>query len=140
METNCSEATRQPRSKRVSVNVETPNLSWCAGQERSSDQSFLDHTFPTSNSPVDLQVYVTDMDVSEATKQRMSQMPFIHFGRPDIKNLFRQARLQALHSQQQNHIAVCVCAPKRIVQLCRKACAKYSDGRVTFDFHYEVFE
>ena len=142
--TTCSGAKRRPQSKSVSLDVETPPHFWSAGAERSCERSFLDHAFPTSNddsneSPVDLQVYITDMDVSIATKQRLSQMPFIHFGRPDIKNLFRQARLEALRSQQPAHIAVCVCAPKRIVHICRKACAKYSDRHVSFDFHSEVF-
>jgi predicted ferric reductase len=136
-----SGASRRPPSRSLSFNMEVPHPSWCAGQERSVNQSFLDHAFPTSNdSPVDLQVYLTDMDVSVATKEHMSQMPFIHFGRPDIKDLFRQARHEALRSHQQSHIAVCVCAPRRIVHLCRKACAKFSDGRVSFDFHSEVFE
>ena len=136
-----SGVSRRPPSRSLSFNMEVPHPSWCAGQERSVDQSFLDHAFPTSNdSPVDLQVYLTDMDVSVAAKEHMSQMPFIHFGRPDIKDLFRQARHEALRSHQQSHIAVCVCAPRRIVHLCRKACAKFSDGRVSFDFHSEVFE
>lgn len=131
----------RPPSRSVSFNMEVPHPSWCAGEERSVDRSFLDHAFPTSNdSPVDLQVYLTDTDVSVATKEHMSQMPFIHFGRPDIKSLFRQARHEALRSHEKAHIAVCVCAPKRIVLLCRKACAKYSDRQVSFDFHSEVFE
>jgi hypothetical protein len=69
----------------------------------------------------------------------MAQMPFVKLGRPDIKNLFHQARHDALRHGHAR-VAVCVCAPSRIVNLCRKACAKYSDRYVAFDFHYEVFE
>ena len=70
----------------------------------------------------------------------MSQIPFVHFDRPDIPSLFHSARREALHNGHQARIAVCVCAPQRIVDLCRQACAKYSDRYVAFDFHYEVFE
>jgi len=131
------------QSRRVSFKIEGKHPSWRAGEERSYDKSFLDHAFQnnkSNESPIDLQVYLTNKNVSRATKKHMSQMPFVHFNRPDIQSLFYSARREALHNGHQARIAVCVCAPQRIVDLCRKACAKYSDRYVAFDFHYEVFE
>ena len=131
------------QSRRARFKVEETHASWRAGEERSYDQSFLDHAFQNNNSnesPIDLQVYLTNKNVSCATKKHMSQIPFVHFDRPDIPSLFHSARREALHNGHQARIAVCVCAPQRIVDLCRQACAKYSDRYVAFDFHYEVFE
>lgn len=130
----------QRNSMSVTFNVDKPNAPWKAGDERSVDQSFLDQAFEAQNqkeSPLDLQVYLTNKKVSRATKRRMP--PFVTIGRPDIKNLFREARHDALRNHQPR-VAVCVCAPLRIVDLCRRASAKYSDRYVAFDFHYEVFE
>lgn len=128
-------------NKSISFNVDKPHKPWKAGDERSVDESFLDQAFGESNSqaesPLDLQVYLTNKQVSRATKRRMP--PFVTIGRPDIQCLFREARHGALRNHQPR-VAVCVCAPLRIVDLCRKACAKYSDRYVAFDFHYEVFE
>ena len=56
-----------------------------------------------------------------------------------LEKIFRDARYEALKNYEQR-VAVCVCAPGRIVELCRKACAKYSDRYVSFDLHFEVFD
>jgi len=130
-----------PRSnKTVSFNVGNRRASWRAGEERSIDESFLNHAFESQDpkaSPLDLQVYLTQKEVPRAIQRGMP--PFVTIGRPDIQSLFQQARSDALRNHQPR-VAVCVCAPLRIVDLCRKACAKYSDRYVTFDFHFEVFE
>ena len=84
--------------------------------------------------PLDLQVYLTGKGSPPP-----NMPPFIHFGRPDVKGIFQKLRDDALLSGERR-IAVCVCAPMRLVNICRRACAKYSDRRVAFDFHYEVFD
>lgn len=86
-----------------------------------------------TSSPLDLQVYLTGKQTPENTAP-----PFIYHGRPDIKQLFSQMKQEAL-AQGERRVAVCVCAPKRLVSICQKASVKYSDSKVCFDFHYEVF-
>jgi len=116
-------------------------------------QSFLDDAYNTNNidkdpnddgvnkgsqpaeGPLDLQVYLTARkDVNPA----IENLPFVHRRRPDIKELFRKTRDEAIEKGE-CRVAVCVCAPKIIVDMCHTACVKYSDRKVCFDFHYEVF-
>uniref|UniRef100_A0A7S1D076 Ferric reductase NAD binding domain-containing protein n=1 Tax=Cyclophora tenuis TaxID=216820 RepID=A0A7S1D076_CYCTE len=96
----------------------------------------LDRAYPNTTiegGPLDLQVYLT------AKNPPPGMPPFVHYGRPDVKGLFQKLRDDAIEAGERR-VAVCVCAPMRLVNLCRKACAKYSDRRVAFDFHFEVFE
>eukprot|EP00542_Grammatophora_oceanica_P012506 CAMPEP_0194044016 /NCGR_PEP_ID=MMETSP0009_2-20130614/15563_1 /TAXON_ID=210454 /ORGANISM="Grammatophora oceanica, Strain CCMP 410" /LENGTH=969 /DNA_ID=CAMNT_0038688429 /DNA_START=590 /DNA_END=3499 /DNA_ORIENTATION=+ len=85
---------------------------------------------------LDLQVYLT---AKNKTNPGISELPFVHTGRPDIKALFRKMKEEAI-AKGERRVAVCVCAPLRLVVIARKACAKYSDRQVRFDFHEEVFE
>jgi predicted ferric reductase len=131
------------KSRMDAFKVEGTNATWSAGDEHSIDQSFFDHAFQNHDLEelqIDLQVYLTDKNLSQATKTHVAELPFIHFGRPDLKNIFLTARQDAFLTGRQTRIAVCVCAPPCIVDLCRAACARFSDRYVTFDFHYEVFE
>jgi len=104
-------------------------------------QTFLDDAYNDfdDNAPedaLDLQVYLTSRkDVDSATLN----LPFVHKGRPDIKEIFRKMRDDAI-DRGEERVAVCVCAPKIIVNMCHKACVKYSDRKVCFDFHFEVFD
>ena len=84
---------------------------------------------------LDLQVYLT----GKSAPTNLAQLPFVHFKRPDVKKLFSDMREDAM-AKGETRIAVCVCAPARLVQICRKACAKYSDRKIQFDFHEEVFD
>ena len=84
---------------------------------------------------LDLQVYLT----GKSAPMNLAQLPFVHFNRPDVKKLFSDMREDAI-AKGETRIAVCVCAPARLVQICRKACAKYSDQKIQFDFHEEVFD
>ena len=84
---------------------------------------------------LELQVYLT----GKYDDSQLAGLPFVHFRRPDVKKLFADMREDAI-SKGERLVAVCVCAPTRLVQICRKACAKYSDGIVQFDFHEEVFD
>lgn len=142
-------------SKGEAVHIESPrspymkeddSKAWRKGLKQGqsitslNDESFLDHAFRVQedqdDNPIDLQVYLTNKKLSRAARQNLPL--FVTIGRPDIDNLFRQARRDALKNHQQ-YIAVCVCAPQRIVDLCHQGCAKYSDRYVTFDFHSELF-
>jgi hypothetical protein len=101
------------------------------------DQSFLDEAYnPRHADPsqvLDLQVYLTTK-----TRSPVVGLPFVRLGRPDIKEIFAQMREQALQ-QGERRVAVCVCAPKRLIIICQKACIKHSDHHVQFDLHSEVF-
>ena len=105
------------------------------------NQTFLDAAYNKINQyhgpgqPLDLQVYLTSKDASQSM---MSNYPFVHQNRPDIQLLFRRMRADAV-AKGERYVAVCICAPERLVLLCKKACAKFSDRRLRFDLHYEVF-
>jgi len=106
------------------------------------NQSFLDAAYneggqdSNSQEALDLQVYLT---TKSAAANAISHLPFVHNGRPDVKELFRKMRDEAI-AKGEHQVAVCVCAPKRLVMICQKACTKYSDRKVRFDFHFEVFD
>lgn len=85
---------------------------------------------------LELNCFVTSKDLSQSD---MMNLPFIHPSRPDIKKLFLDLRQEAINMKEKR-VAVCICAPPELVQLTRKACVKYSNRHVRFDFHYEVFE
>ena len=107
----------------------------------SMDETFLREAYANDDSTtapqqaLDLQVYLT----SKNAPPGVASFPFVHLGRPNVKEIFAQMREEAI-AMRESRVAVCVCAPKRLVNLCQKACAKYSDSRVAFDFHYEVFD
>jgi predicted ferric reductase len=103
------------------------------------DDTFLGAAYneTTVRSPtdvLDMQIYLTSTDPSSG----LSDLPFVYHGRPDIKRLFLKMREGALVSGE-SRVAVCVCAPSRIVDLCQEACVKFSDARFRFDFHSEEF-
>jgi len=68
-----------------------------------------------------------------------AMVPFVTKGRPNLKSIFLQMREEAIVLGERR-VAICVCAPTRLVTICRKACAKFSDRKVRFDFHSEVFD
>mmetsp|Transcript_8816 Transcript_8816/g.13569 ORF Transcript_8816/g.13569 Transcript_8816/m.13569 type:complete len:825 (-) Transcript_8816:102-2576(-) len=106
-------------------------------------QSFLDEAYVDPENTnmydaLDLQVYLTtarNNDVNPA----LADLPFINRRRPNIDQIFRDMRDEAIE-QKERYVAVCVCAPKVLVNMCQNACVKYSDKRVRFDFHFEVFD
>eukprot|EP00541_Cyclophora_tenuis_P000342 CAMPEP_0116574856 /NCGR_PEP_ID=MMETSP0397-20121206/19632_1 /TAXON_ID=216820 /ORGANISM="Cyclophora tenuis, Strain ECT3854" /LENGTH=560 /DNA_ID=CAMNT_0004103679 /DNA_START=75 /DNA_END=1757 /DNA_ORIENTATION=- len=108
----------------------------------STDETFLreaydydDDATAAPQDALDLQVYLTAKNAPPG----VASFPFVHLGRPDVKDIFAKMREEAI-AQKERRVAVCVCAPKRLVNLCQKASAKYSDHKVSFDFHYEVFD
>lgn len=80
---------------------------------------------------LDMQVYLTGDVPSHGG------LPFVRFGRPDIQALFEEMKKEAFASGNRK-VAVCVCAPQKLTNLCRRACVLYSDDEVRFDFHSEV--
>merc|ERR1711862_933641 len=76
----------------------------------------------SSSDALDLQVYLTAK--KNAVNPTLEQLPFIHRGRPNIKELFRKTRDEAI-MKKEKRVAVCVCAPKRLVHMCHKACVKF---------------
>lgn len=83
-----------------------------------------------------LDCYLTPREMKDAG---ITSMPFVQQGRPDMKKIFLNMREEAIKAGE-SRVAVCVCAPKRLVQICKMACTKYSNRKVRFDFHSEVFD
>ena len=83
-----------------------------------------------------LDCYLTAREMEDAG---ITSLPFVHKGRPDMKQIFLDLREEAIKAGERR-VAICVCAPKRLVQICKMACTKYSNRKVRFDFHSEVFE
>lgn len=81
---------------------------------------------------LDLQVFLT----SNERNKRLSRLPFVRFGRPNINQIFSQMRENALLNGEKR-VAVYVCAPARLAQMCRKSCVKFLDDDIQFDFHVE---
>jgi hypothetical protein len=83
---------------------------------------------------VDIQVYLTGQHRSAPDN------PYVRLGRPNIKKLFMDMKREAIKDGETIKVAVCVCAPRKLTQLCQKACIVYSDNHVRFDFHSESME
>lgn len=83
----------------------------------------------------ELEQQVLDMQVY-LTANSQSDIPFARSGRPNIKELFLDMKQETIDAGE-NRVAVCVSAPRKLLNLCRKACAVYSDSKVRFDFHAE---
>ncbi len=80
---------------------------------------------------LDMQLYLTG--------HNQINIPNARTGRPDFKAIFLEMKeLAKIYGEKR--IAVCVCAPPKLSNLCRKACIVYSDAEVRFDFHTESME
>jgi ferredoxin-NADP reductase len=90
----------------------------------------------SSDEVLDLSCFLTSKD---AVKSDIIDLPFVHPNRPDIKKIFLEMRDEAMRMKEKR-VAVCICAPPQLVAMTNKACVKYSNKHVRFDFHYEVFE
>ncbi len=100
------------------------------------DDSLVGASDSNSDEVLSLDCYLTAKEMKDAG---ITAMPFVHQGRPDMKKTFLMMREEAI-KQGEKRVAVCVCAPKRLVQICKMACIKYSNSKVRFDFHSEVFD
>lgn len=108
------------------------------GKKAGDEDSFLGVAYNGSGRSatdvLDMQVYLTSTEHNSG----LCDIPFVYHGRPDIKRLFVKMKEEALASGEKR-VAVCVCAPSRVVDICQEACVKFSDARVRFDFHAEEF-
>jgi len=88
------------------------------------------------DSLLELDFFLTNKDVKD---DMQGNLPFLNSGRPDLKELFENMRNEAI-MMGEKRVAVCVCASKIFVDICRHACIKYSNQKVRFDFHSETFD
>lgn len=101
-----------------------------------SDTGSIIEGSAASEEVLDLNCFITSKD---AVQSEMTDLPFVHPNRPDIKKIFLEMREEAIRMKEKR-VAVCICAPPQLVATTKKACVKYSNKHVRFDFHYEVFE
>jgi hypothetical protein len=80
---------------------------------------------------LDMQLYMTNKHQTDFN------LPNVQFGRPDLKKMFLDMKEEA-EAKGEKRIAVCVCAPQKISDICHKACIVYSNKHVQFDFHTEI--
>jgi predicted ferric reductase len=85
---------------------------------------------------LELHCYLTAKEMNECG---ISDMPFFNQCRPDMKLIFLKLRKEAIR-RGEKRVAICVCAPTRLVNITREACVKYSNRHVRFDFHSEIFD
>ena len=85
---------------------------------------------------LELDCYLTANEVRDTG---LSGLPFMNQGRPDMKRIFLEMREEAI-KHGEKRVAICVCAPQRLVDITREACVKFSNRHVRFDFHSEVFD
>ena len=110
----------------------------------------------TGEDILDLEIYLTSTKPDEVLLFDPSRK-HIKYGRPDIPEIFlrmkRDILIEAFASLSngnsgdlsvdnttvgEHRVAVCISAPQALTNACRKACIKYSDEIVKFDFHYET--
>jgi len=85
---------------------------------------------------LELDCYLTAKEMKECG---INDLPFVNKCRPDMKKIFLQMRKEAI-LRGEKRVAICVCAPTRLVNITREACVKYSNRHLRFDFHSEVFD
>jgi len=85
---------------------------------------------------LELDCYLTAKETQDCG---LGDLPFVNQCRPDMKKIFLSMRGEAI-LRGEKRVAICVCAPQRLVSITREACVKYSNRHVRFDFHSEVFD
>uniref|UniRef100_A0A7S1ZTX8 FAD-binding FR-type domain-containing protein n=1 Tax=Trieres chinensis TaxID=1514140 RepID=A0A7S1ZTX8_TRICV len=94
----------------------------------------------TAADVLQLDFFLTAKEIKkQGAGEAVKDMPFVTQGRPQLKAIFARMREEAIRGGERR-VAICLCAPKRLEDICRRACAKFSDGIVRFDFHSEVFD
>ena len=140
-DSNLGEEKPKGDSTKMVAYAESPEI-YMQDQTNVSELATLHHLDPTFHSThlnlqqvedcLDIEIYLTKKDEENA------DIPGVKFGRPDLKKIFNELRKEAIKNGEKR-IAVCVCGPSRITDLCRKACIQLSDKDVRFDFHQEEF-
>mmetsp|Transcript_16218 Transcript_16218/g.24244 ORF Transcript_16218/g.24244 Transcript_16218/m.24244 type:complete len:632 (+) Transcript_16218:56-1951(+) len=103
------------------------------------DQKLMVNEDGSGGDDVELSVYLT-----KNTLALTENMDRVKTGRPNFDQIFQDMKNKAVE-EGEAFVAVCVCGPGVMVDACRDACRRYSDGvckggGVTFDFHEETFE
>ena len=102
------------------------------------DQKLMVNEDGSGGDDVELSVYLT-----KNTLALTENMDRVKTGRPNFDQIFQDMKNKAVE-EGEAFVAVCVCGPEVMVDACRDACRRYSDGvckgGVTFDFHEETFE
>ena len=91
---------------------------------------------PVDDNILEMDCYLTAKEIRDCG---LESLPFVNKKRPDMKGIFLGMRQEAMR-QNEKRVAVCICGPTRLVDITRKACVKFSNRHVRFDFHYEVFD
>lgn len=125
-------APRQSRKKRAVS---------AAAEATRSDESTFRAAFenPSIHEILELQVYLTSQQRQNTMPSELSNLSFIHSGRPNIPKILADMREEALEMGL-TRVAVFLCAPARLALICQNACVKFSDDRFQFDFHMEYQE
>ena len=122
------ESTRQPMTK-----TKTHNMRLKDDNIEEYDEEGSEGIDPEEvGNVVDVQIFLTKDVYDEAN------IPGLQVGRPNIAALFAKMREEAI-ALKEKRVAVCVCGPKPVSYLCRKACVQLSDSIVRFDYHEESF-
>lgn len=85
------------------------------------ETSFADNSTPwlvEAPPVVESLVKVLDMQVYLTGQAPENGVPFARFGRPNIKAIFRDMKKISLRAGD-DRVAVCACAPKKLMELCR---------------------
>ena len=80
----------------------------------------------------DVQIYLTGGQQTAGDRPVPS---CVTMGRPNIKKLFLEMRNEAMAAGE-TKVAICVSAPRNIMNLARQACVMYSDDSLRFDLHF----
>lgn len=86
---------------------------------------------------LDLQLFAAKSNVTD--NECEATLPNVKIGQPNLKELFLEMRAEAI-AKNEKKVAVCICAPHKVAQLCQKACVIYSDSQMRFDFHSSGME
>jgi hypothetical protein len=95
-----------------------------------SNPDELEDPVDTVEDILDAQIYVTgERGIDQNAK-------CLRKGRPDIKVLFQEMRHHAIEKGEKR-VAVYICAPLKLTNLCQKAAIVFSDNKLRFDVHVE---
>lgn len=88
----------------------------------------------SSSDGLDVQIYLT----GAADANNTADLPAgVRWGRPNIQELFQEMKQEAM-ALGETKVAVCVSAPRQLMNLARQASVMHSDDAVRFDLHFET--
>ncbi|KAL7568969.1 hypothetical protein ACA910_021262 [Epithemia clementina (nom. ined.)] len=128
-----------PSGTEIVDNVKAMDEVTCSSQQGDDDKEIEESEgqeleFERFGDMVDIELYLTGNN----NERSALDIPGLQQGRPDLAALFTQMRNEAIRFKEKR-VAVCVCGPKLISYIARKACIELSDKNVRFDYHEESF-